>query len=87
MPVLISACAALLTLLGLPAALAHAHPQGASPVQQRLELARTRQARHAQAMACGDPSRSPYHRLRGPAGQSGSRHGEQEWYRELIAQR
>lgn len=54
----------------------------ASP--ERLEQARQRQAGHARAIAHGDPSRSPYFRSPGPAGQSGSRHDEQAWYRELI---
>lgn len=52
----------------------------------RMELARSRQADHAKAIASGDLSRSPYYRYRGPAGQSGSRHDEVDWYRELIAQ-
>ena len=53
--------------------------------RERIELARQRQARHAQAMAHGDPSLSPYFRQQTPVGQSGSRHDEMSWYRELIA--
>ena len=84
MSALLSALAAVLTLVGLPGALAQPAHGGVALTQERAALARQRLALHEKAMACGDPSRSPYHCFRGPAGQSGSRHGEQEWYRELI---
>jgi len=85
---LFSALATALTLMGATPALAAQSPglsQGQTP--ERLELARQRMALHEQAIASGDLSRSPYHRFRGPVGQSGSRHGEEEWYREQIADR
>ncbi|MEB3172807.1 MAG: hypothetical protein VKL97_02975 [Cyanobacteriota bacterium] len=83
----LSAVATALTLVGLPTALAQPLPGTPNQAHERLQQARARLTLHDQAMACGDPSRSPYHRFRGPVGQSGSRHGEQEWYRELTAQR
>lgn len=52
--------------------------------RERLELARRRQARHAQALAHGDLSLSPYFRHRGSVGCAGSRHDEVAWYRELT---
>ena len=77
---------ALLTALpvfgqGAPASAA----RDAALSRARLEQALSRQAEHARAIASGDLSRSPYHRFRGPSGQSGSRHDETAWYRELIA--
>lgn len=52
--------------------------------RERLELARLRQAKHAQALAHGDLSMSPYFRHRGPVGRTGTRHDEMAWYRELT---
>ncbi|MEB3276480.1 MAG: hypothetical protein VKM92_05875 [Cyanobacteriota bacterium] len=85
MKLLLSALATALALVGGSPALA-ALPHGSDQGQNRarLDLARQRMALHEQAIASGDLSRSPYHRFRGPVGQSGSRHGEQQWYRELI---
>lgn len=84
---LFSAFVAALALSGLNPAVAQASGFSQAESRQRLELARSRMALHDRAMASGDPSRSPYHRFGGPVGQSGSRHGEEQWYRELIADR
>lgn len=85
---LFSALATALALVGgSPALAAQTYGPQQGHDRERLDLARQRMALHEQAIASGDLSRSPYHRFRAPVGQSGSRHGEQQWYRELVGDR
>ena len=86
---LLSGLAAAVTLLApLPSLGGGTTPHSSNTglqARERLALALQRQAQHQRALALGDPSRSPYFRIRGPVGQSGSRHDEHAWYAELIS--
>lgn len=88
MTTLISAFVSVLALLvAAPTSLQVHHHAGAGirrDARERLAVARDRLARHEQALAAGDPSRSPYHRFHLVSGQNGSRHADHSWHHELL---